>query len=223
MSRIGALLTGAGVETIFPGQSQCAEYLVIGSVGDGNIQALTVEIDGQPFINVRGAAVLQAYGSWLNNWVTNEVGIVFKLATGMIKKNTTYRITNNAAATPSVFVFSDSQNGIPFVASTKGINPSSFEDFNRFSALFVNTTANLDNAQIDFADGHSETMTVEELRALYATKQPLTTLADTTIVITNNDQTIKNVRLFANANAGGLTVLIAKLPDAAFKALAGSN
>lgn len=223
MSRIGTLLTGAGVETVFPGQSQCAEYLVIGTVGDGNIQGLSVEIDGQPFFNVKGAAVLQAYGAWLNQWVTNEVGIVFKLATGMIKKNTTYKITNNAAATPAVFVFSDSKDGIPFVASTKGINLSSFEDFNRFSALFINTSANLDNAVVDFADGHSETMSVEELRALYATKQPLTTLADTTIIITNNDQSIKNVRLFANANAGGLTVLIAKLPDAAFQRLAGGN
>lgn len=137
MSQIGTLTTGAGVATIFSGQAQCEEYLLLGDVDTANpLQGISVEIDGTPFINIQNSEPLVgAFFKWMSQTVAGAVGLCFKLATGMIPKNTTYRLINNGVTTPTVKVFSDSKGGVPFIATTKGINASSFEDFRKFSAL----------------------------------------------------------------------------------------
>jgi len=222
-SVLGVLITGAGVQTTFAGQSQCEEYIVIGDVDTANaLRGLTIEIDGTPYINIQNSAPLMAaFAKWQSQFTATVVGLCLKVATGMIKRNTTYRFTNDAATTPTVRIFSDSQGGVPVVATTKSINASSFEDFEKFSALFLTLPANVSSVEMVFADGHKATMTIEEVDALFAIKY--SSEADGRLaavsVIDNTDQSIVSCRVFAGATA--VTVLIAKLPNEAFKALRG--
>jgi hypothetical protein len=222
MSNLGALITGAGVQTTFAGQAQADEYIVIGDVDTANpLQGITVEVDGTPFINIQAnAALIGAFAKWQQEFVGTVVGLMWKVATGMIGRNTTYRFTNNGATTPVVKVFSDSRNGVPIVATTKQINVSSFEDFTKFSALFLSLPASVSSVEIVFLDGHKATMTIEEVDALFSLKNQ--SEADGRLnavsVIDNTDQSIKSVRIFAGGTA--VTVLIAKLPNQAFQAMA---
>lgn len=221
MSQIGTLTTGAGIATIFSGQAQCEEYILLGDVDTANpLQGISVEVDGTPFINIQNSEPLVgAFFKWMSQSVAGTVGLLFKVATGQIKKNTTYRFVNNGVTTPTVKVFSDSKNGVPFIATTKGVNINSFEDFRKFSALMITAPANVDSVEIDFADGHKATMTIEEVDALFASKYPSEANGrlNAVSVIDNRDQSIRAVRVFAGAVA--VTVLVIKLPDAAFQAL----
>lgn len=219
-SVLGVLTGGAGVQTTFAGQSQCESYIVLDDVDTANaLRGLTVEIDGQPFINIQNsAALMAAFAKWQMETIsgTGVVGLMLKVATGSIRKNTTYRFTNDGLTTPTVRVFSDAQNGVPIVATTKGINASSFEDFSKFSALLITDPANVDSVEIVFRDGHKATMTIQEADALFSLKNQAEAngrLAAVS-VIDNTDQSISSVRIFAAAAA--ITVLIAKLPNSVF-------
>lgn len=221
-SVLGVLITGAAVQTTFSGQSQCDEYIVIGGVDTANaLSGITVEIDGTPFINIANSAPLVgAYMKWMMETVgAGVVGLMFKVSTGMVKRNTTYRFTNNGVTTPTIRVFSDSRGGVPFIATTKSINISSFEDFSKFSALFITLPANIASVEISFVDGHKATMTAEEVDGLFALNNQSEALGrlNACSVIDNTKQDITNVRIFAAATA--LTVLIVKLPNEAFEAL----
>jgi hypothetical protein len=221
MSQIGTLTTGAGIATIFSGQAQCHEYILLGDVDTANpLQGISVEIDGTPYINIQNsAALVGAFFKWMSQSVAGVVGLCFKVATGKIRKNTTYRFINNGATVPTVKVFSDSQNGFPYIATTKGINITSFEDFTDFSALMLTLPASVETCEIAFADGHKDTFTIQEVDALFAMKYP--SEADGRLnacsVIDNRDQSISAVRVFAGAVA--VTVLVIKLPDEAFQSL----
>jgi hypothetical protein len=220
-SVLGVLITGAGVQTTFSGQSQCEEYIVIGDVDTPNaLRGLSVEIDGTPFINIQNSApLISAFQKWQMETCGAAVGLMLKVATGNISRNTTYRFTNDGVTTPTVRVFSDSKNGIPILATTKSINASSFEDFSKFSSLLLSLPANVSSVEVVFADGHKSTMTIEEVDALFALKNQ--SEADGRLagvsVIDNTDQSIQSVRIFAGA--ASVTVLIAKLPNDAFAAL----
>lgn len=222
MAQIGTLVTGAGVQTVIAGQSQCEAVIVIGSVSTANpLQGLQVEIDGTTFININNQATLiSAYAKWMAQFVSTLVGVVFKIATGRIPRNTTYRLTNNGATTPAIYAFSDNSSGVPFLVGTKQINASSYEDFSKFSALFIGTPANLSTAEMIFKDGTKSTMTFQELDALFSSKCQAEANGELlgVTVIDNRDQSITSVRL--NCSAAN-TILIAKLPDAAFQALKG--
>lgn len=220
MSQITTLLTGAGVVTVVAGQSQCEEYILIGDVDTASpLSALTIEIDGTPFIVINSQNLLAAYMKWLMEFSATIVGLLIKVSTGMIRKNTTYRFTNAGATTPAIFAFSDSQNGIPFVVTSKQINPSAYEDFEKFSALFITAPANIATIEVLFVDGHKTTITGVEADAYFSlTNQTEVNgqLAGVT-VIDNTQQNIKSVRIFCVTVA--LTVLIAKLPNEAFQEL----
>lgn len=220
MSQIGTLITGAGVTTVISGQSQCDAMLVLGSVSTANpLQGLQVEIDGTPYININNQpSLLAAYSKWMGQFVSTLVSVVIKVATGRIPRSTTYRLTNNGATTPAIYATSDNDNGVPFVVATKQINASSYEDFDRFSALFIGTPANLASAEVLFTNGSRSTMTFQELDAIFSLKNQTEANGELlgVTVIDNRDQTIKSVRL--NCSAAN-TILIAKIPDAAFAAL----
>jgi len=220
MAQIATLVTGAAVTTIISGQSQCEAVLVIGSVSTANpLQGLQVEVDGVPFINVTNNAVLlSALSKWMSQFVSTLVGCVFKIATGRIPKNTTYRLTNNGATTPIIYAFSDNDQGVPFLIGTKQINASSYEDFEKFSALFIGTPANLASAEMVFSNGTKATLSFQELDALFSLKNQSEANGELlgVTVIDNRDQSIRSVRI--NCSAAN-TIMIAKLPDASFKAL----
>lgn len=220
-SNLGPLITGAGVATTFPGQAQMDEYVVIGDVDTAPpLQGIQVEVDGTPFINiVNNAALVGAFQKWQQEMTGATVGLQFKVGTGSIARNTTYRFINNGATTPMVKVYSDSKNGVPIVATTKQVNINSYEDFTKFSALFLSLPASVSTVEIVFADGHKATMTIEEVDALFSLNN--NSEADGRLnavsVINNTDQSIQTVRVFAGGTA--VTVLIAKLPNQAFQAL----
>jgi len=225
MSQLGTLITGAGVQTTFAGQAQCEQYIVIGDVDTANpLRGFSVEIDGAPFINIQATLpLMSAFMQWQMESIGATVGFMLKIATGMIAKNTTYRFTNNGVTTPNIFAFSEAQDGIPILATTKGINASSFEDFSKFSALFLTLPASISSVEIVFNDeegntGHKATMTIEEVDALFALDNQSEANGRLTAVsiIDNSDQNIKSVRVFASVAA---TVLVAKLPNVAFQEL----
>lgn len=220
MAQIGTLVTGVGVQTIIAGMSQCEQVLVLGSVATANpLQGLQVEIDGIPFININNQpALLSAYAKWQTQFVSTLVGVVFPIATGRIQKNTTYRLTNNGATVPAIYATSFAENGVPFLVGAKQINASSFEDFDRFSALFVGTPANLASAEVVFSNGCKSTMTFQELDAMFSLQNSAEASGQllAVTVIDNRDQKIKSVRL--NCSAAN-TILVAKLPDPAFQAM----
>lgn len=223
MPLIGTLTTGAGVQTVISGQAQCESMIILATCANPNpLQGLQVEVDGVPFINItNNAALLSAFAKWMCAFVSTLQGVVFKVATGAIARNTTYRFTNNGATTPQIFAFSDNDQGVPIIAATKQINASSYEDFEKFSALFIGTPANLASAEIVFSNGRKSTLTQVEVDALYVMKPyvPATEAAGELLgitVIDNRDGSIKSVRL--NCSAANV-ILIAKIPDASFQIL----
>jgi len=225
MSNLGALITGAAVPTTFAGQSGADQYIVIGDVGTAlPITGVQVEIDGTPWINIQNSQPLvQAFSKWLMEFSGTLVSNMLKISTGRISRNCTYRFVNAGATTPQVRVFSDSKDGIPYMATTKQINISSFEDFEKFSALMLTVPANVSSVEIVFTDGHKATMTIEEVNGLFALKNQSEAggLLAACSVIDNTDQSIKSVRVFAGATA--VTVLIVKLPNEAFNAIVESD
>lgn len=218
MAQIGTLLTGAAVQTVIAGAAQCEQILVLGSVSTANpLQGLQVEVDGIPFININNQpALLSAYAKWQAQFVSTLVGVVFPIATGRIMKSTTYRLVNNGATTPIIYATSFGEDGVPFLVGTKQINASSYEDFEKFSALFIGTPANLSSAEVVFSNGCKSTMTFQELDAMFSLQNSAEANGEllAVTVIDNRDQKIKSVRL--NCSAAN-TVLVAKLPDPAFK------
>jgi hypothetical protein len=222
MPFLGNLITGSGTETVLSGLSSCPQSIIIGDVDTSNaLSGIQIEIDGTPFVNIKGSSTLcNAFAKWGNETIngTGVVGLVFHVATGKINRNTTIRLTNSGVTTPAIRVFSDNQSGVPFIAAVKGINANSFEDFSRFSALIIDTPANVNNIEVNFTDGHRETWTVQDADAYFAISNQAEAdgrLGGCTI-IDNTTQNITSVRVNATA---ALSVLIAKLPDAAFQAL----
>lgn len=220
MPQIGTLLTGAGVVTPIVNQSQCDSVITIGDVDTANpLQGITVEVDGVAFINIQSAATLvTAFMKWLNNLAPSVVGMCLKVATGKISRNTNYRFTNAGATTPAIQAYSDNGDGVPVIAGTKGINALSYEDFTKFSALMIQTPANVSAVDVVFTNGHKQTMSVIDLDTLYNMQR--SGEADGRLggvtVIDNTGSTIKAVRIYATT---AVVILIVKLPDASFDAM----
>jgi hypothetical protein len=223
MAQIGTLLTGAGVTTIIAGQSQCDQFLLLGTVGTAfPLSGLQVEIDGKPFINIQGqAGLLTAIAKWKNETIngTGIVGVQIAVSTGRISRNTTFRLTNAGATTPAIFNYSDNQAGIPILMGSKTINASSYEDFTKFSALFIGTPANIGSAEMVFADGTKATLAGPELDAYFAYSNQAEASGELggITVIDNTKQLITSVRL--NIITAATTIAVVKLPDEAFKIL----
>jgi len=221
MSQIGTMLTGAAVVTVIADQSQCEEYLTIGAVDTANIlQGLTVEVDGVPFYNISNSLpIMGAIAKFLQNTVGSTIGLAFRVATGRISRNTTYRLTNSGATTPAIFATSTNQTGIPLIAALKTVLQTSFDDFEKFSALFLSVPANIASLEFSFTNGTKSTMSIQEAAALFNSKNPTEAsgFLNAVLVIDNRDQSLQNVRV--NTLATAVTVAIMKLPDASFQAL----
>ena len=220
MPVIGTLLTGAGITTNLTNLSALDSIITIGDIDTANpLQGLTVEVDGVTFINIQGAQTLvTAFMKWLNNLTASVVGMSIKVATGKISRNTNLRLTNAGATTPSILAFSDNGEGVPVVAGTKNIPNNSYEDFTKFSALFIQTPANVSAVDLVFTNGHKQTMSMIDIDTLYAMQRPAE--ADGRLggvsVIDNTGSTIKAVRIYATT---AVVIAIAKLPDASFEAM----
>lgn len=220
MPQIGTLTTGAGVVTNLTNLSALDSVITIGDVDTANpLQGITVEVDGVTFINIQGAQTLvTAFMKWLNNVAGTVIGMAIKVATGKITRNTNLRFTNAGATTPAILAFSDNVDGVPVVAGTKNIPANSYEDFTKFSALFIQTPANVSQVDLVFTNGHKQTMAMIDLDTLYNMQRSGETdgrLGGVT-VIDNTGGTLKAVRVYATT---AVVVAIAKLPDASFEAM----
>jgi hypothetical protein len=225
MSQIGTLITGAGIVTNIVGQSKCDAFLLIGDVDTANpLQGLSVEIEGVAYVSIANAAtLLTAYAKWQSEMTGATTGVLFKIATGAIYRNTTYRLTNAGATTPAIFAYSDAPDGVPFYASTATVNPLSSQVFERFSALFIQTPANVSSIEVVFSNGYRETWTPVEADSyfnLFNQSEADGRLGGVS-VLDNSDQKYKSVKINTNATVGGTAVLMAKLPDEAFQILNG--
>jgi len=217
MAQIGTLLTGAGVTTVIQGQAQCEAIIVLGTVATANpLQGMQVEIDGQSVFNVQGnAGLLSAYFKWLGQFAGTIVPNALKIATGSIPLNTTYRLTNAGATTPAIFAFSDNDNGVPFAVGTTQINASAYQDFSKFSALFIAVPGSVSSVEFTFTNGKKSTLSTVECDALFSLKK----IAEASgqlggvTVIDNTDQSIQMVRINATV---AVVILVAKLPQTAW-------
>lgn len=220
MSQIGTLLTGAGVNTNIVGQAQLDSYLLLGDVDTANpLQGLTVEVDGVTFINIQAANLITAFAKWqMETAGAGVIGLMLKVATGRVPLKTNLRLQNAGATTPNIFANSDGDNGVPLLAATVSINALSYQDFKKFSALFIQTPASVSSIEVTYSDGFRETMTIVESDALFALSNQSETdgRLGGISVIDNSNQRIENVRLNTSA---AVTVLIVKVPDEAFEAV----
>lgn len=227
MAEIGTLGAGIGAVTVIAGQSQCDQYIVIGTVEpDIQLSALSVEIDGTPFIQIVGANLVKAFTKYKMEMGGLDAGgdycpaNMIKIATGSIRRNTTFRFTNDAAGAATIYAFSEAGKGVPFIATTKQINATSYEVFDKFSALIMDSVANISNLEISFRDGSKSTLTIPEVNGLFALKNNSNPggLLGACACLDNSDQSIESVRISTGAG-GPASVLTVKLPDEAFKLL----
>lgn len=222
MSQLTTLITGAAVTTNVTGQAQLESTITIGTIATAMpLQGLVIEVDGVVFISiVNQPAIMAAYAKWTKqaNASGSIVSIALQVATGKIYKTTNYRFTNNGATTPNVYAFSTNQQGVPFLVGSKGVNATSYEDFQNFSALFIGTPANISSCEITFNNGSRATLATQEIDTLFGIQFPSEAgeLAAVS-VIDNRDQSIFNVRLYIQTAT--TTIVVAKIPDIAFAAL----
>jgi len=220
---LGALLTGAGVQTSFPAVSQLEAAIVIGDVDTAiPISGLSIDVDGKSFINITGVqTLLAAWAKWKMKAIQGSavVGMVLRVATGRIVRPTTYRLTNAGATTPNVYAFSDSDNGIPIDAATGQINGNSNQTFENFSALFLQTPANVLNYVVTFSNGFSVPLTTVEMDAYFASQYDSEANGELGGVTTidNTDQKFRSIQV--NTTASALVYLKVAIPEAAWKVL----
>jgi hypothetical protein len=221
MSQIGTLVTGAGIVTPIPGLSYVDQYIVLGDVDTAiPVTGLQVEIAGETTINiVASTPLVSAFSKFMSQFCATVVANVIKIATGRIYAPSTLRFTNGGATTPGIFNFGDEGNGKPIRAISVGVNSQSNQVFNKFSALMITPSANAGNIDFQFKDGTQVTMSIAEVDALFAIKNP--TQADGRLdavvsTIDNREGKIEWVRVNATT---ALTVLVIKLSDQDFQEL----
>lgn len=200
-SVIGALVSGAGIQTTFSGQSWLDGYMLIGDIDTAMpLSGISVEVDGKAVINIAGSQQLvSAFSKYMQQFSATVVGLTLKLATGRVFKNTTYRLTNNGATTPNIMVYSDNDKGVPVRAVSVGINATSFMDFNNFSALQITPSANVNNLEFTFSDGSKSTMLAIEADALFA-------LSNATEANGRLDAVVTTIDNFKNRNISNVRV-----------------
>lgn len=217
MALIGTLPATAGGILTLSGQAAMEQFIVCPDVSTATLRSVVVEVDGVPFINIPTAALCNAFSKYTMESVAGVVGFMLTLGTGRVNRSTTIRLTNDTAVARNVFAFSEAGNGVPFSVASKFINPNGFEDFDKFTALFIETPANVAQAQVTFADGYTANMSIQEIDAYFALNNQTDAAGRIggVSVIDNKQQNIKAVRLFAGAS--GYNVMVAKIPQAAWE------
>jgi len=224
MSRIGTLVTGAGVVTPITGLSYVDPYILLGDVDTASpVNGLQVEIGGETTINIVGSQPLcSAFAKFLNQTCATVVGMIFKIATGRIYLPSSLRFTNNGATVPDILNFGDSANGKPIRAISQGINALSNQVFDKFTALMITPSANAGNIDFQFKDGTSVTMTIIEVDALFNLKNQTQADGRLDAVVTTIDNTEGNIAWVRVNATTALTVLVIKFSDPDFVELKNS-
>lgn len=224
MSRIGTLITGAGIVTPITGLSYVDPYIVLGDIDTATpLTGLQVEIGGENTINIVGSTPLvSAFSKFLTQTTGAVIGLVFKIATGRIYLPSSLRFTNAGATVPDIFNFGDSSNGKPIRAIQQGINALSNQIFEKFTAIMITPSANVGSVDFQMKDGTSVTYTIAEVDALFNLKNPAEAngrLDAVVSTIDNTDGKIAWVRVNATT---AVTVLVIKFSDPDFQELRNS-
>lgn len=168
---IGKLNAGDGVVTVF-NESFVPQFILIGGVGAANVvQKLEVSIGGQDFQNVTGVdfvtALTELEMKSIKSVAGYDIGRVYRIADGFIGgQNIQVRFTNESNNTPDVFFFSMRKGTTPVSAGQETVQRLSSRPFGGFSHLIF--SSQIDYAQVEFIDGHSEKLTPIELNARFA-------------------------------------------------------
>jgi hypothetical protein len=172
MPVLGQLQGTDGATTIIT-RPYCPEMIVIGSVDtDVPLSRITVTVGGQVTQEVSGQAAIQAMAKYLMECLLGadvKIGMMLKVADGFLPgQNVEIKLTQSGTSTATVYGFSDNKGaGLLATAAQETIQASSNIELSGFTALFIPTT-NFQDAQVTFADGHSERLQKEELAALFA-------------------------------------------------------
>ncbi len=151
----------------------CPEILTLGTVADNDprLRALKIQIGGEVKIdlssadNIKALAALSA-GSFMVNQDLPVSQIV--LASGRINNaETDITVDNPAGASIAVGQYSFGADGVPLVAGEFSVQADTQRVFSNgeFDYLLFDPT-NFDRATIEFLDGWTEVVTVEELKKI---------------------------------------------------------
>jgi hypothetical protein len=172
MPVLGQLSGTDGATTIIT-RPYTPELLVIGSIDtDVPLSRITVTVGGEVVQEVSGQANIQAMAKYLMECLLGadvKIGMMLKVADGFLAgQNVEIKLTQTGTSTASIYGFSDNKGaGLLVRAGQETIQASSNIELTGFTALFIPTT-NFQDAQVVFADGHSERLSQQELAALFA-------------------------------------------------------
>jgi len=221
MSRIGTLVTGAGIVTPITGLSYVDPYLILGDVDTASpLTGLQVDIAGENTINIVGSQPLvSAFSKFLSQLNATVVGLVIKIATGRIYAPSSLRFTNGGATVPDIFNFGDKANGKPIRAIQQGINALSNQVFDKFTALLITPSANVGSVDIQYKDGTSVNMSILEVDALFTLTNQCEANGRLDAVVSTIDNTEGKISWVRVNATTAVTVVVVKFSEPDFQEL----
>lgn len=211
MSRIGALTTGAGIESIF-NLSYVPEFILVGTTDtDLPLTRVSVSVAGEDFQNINGQSLAQADSKINMEGILGadvKVGQLYQVADGLLPGQTCQiRLTNAGATAPDIYAFSTSKGTKVLSKGTVTVKNNDHEMFSNFQAL-VFDPSNLDYAQVTWADGTNEKMSGPELNAVFSFLNTSDADGDLAglLVLNNSLGIFLNVDVYADG--GDIAVLV---------------
>ena len=147
--------------------------IVIGEPNlDNTISDLAVSLGGRNTIKIEGQAHVTAFMKYMMEGSLGadvKIGMAIKIATGfMANTPLQFQATNSAATTPEVRGYSEAKDGTPVTAAQESIQANSSTIFEGLFKALIFPTTNFSYANIEFADGHTETeMGLPEIRSMF--------------------------------------------------------
>lgn len=222
MAQIGTMTGTAGAVTTL-NLPYCPEYLIVGNTTASSFELtnFSVSINGQSTIELIGADDIDAVAeirshSSSDGTTTETLMKALPLSNGQINAPTLIRLTNESTNADAIFGVSSSVGTAPYRYSQFTINATSNQQFSEFDSLLINSSpANIDNIEIQWADGFKDRYAPEELpvlfRSLYASavNSQFSSTGDIGF-INNEDGNIANCTIYTNAT-GSSTVTVGRI------------
>jgi len=211
---IGTLAASA-VTTI--NRETTPSLVLIGAIDENVVlDGLVVTIGGEVTISIQGQTHIQAFAKYMTEGLLGadvKVGMILKLASGELpNERVQLRMSNAGATTPTVYGYSISgRNAQAYRVAQQTIQAIDSVRYGAgFQALIIEQT-NLDYAQMEFIDGHTDKFSVVELASLFALDNQCDAdgLLAGRLMIDNQRKLIKSVTLYTTSG-GTMTVTVVK-------------
>lgn len=222
MAQIGTMTGTAGAVTTL-NLPYCPEYLIVGNTSSGTFELtnFSVSINGQSTIELIGADDIDAVAqirshSAQDQSTTEALMMALPLSNGQINAPTLIRLTNEATGTDAIYGVSSGVGTAPYRYSQFTINATSNQQFSEFDSLLINSSpTNIDNIEIQWADGFKDRYAPEELpvlwRSLYGSALNSQFSSNGDIAFINNeDGNIANCTIYTNSS-GSATVTVGRI------------